>query len=179
MPTGSKSNWLLPEMRPSRSAKSEFTSRTSPPPARTNRCEETRDCRQRRLAKAGGERRHRPHPGPGPHPQQYPEPEQRQRPAGTGAAVRPATGVGGNQIGGAARQPKPIAAHTDYARIGSQFSYGENGFLKLALFGYGNVGRAFARLLASQRSVFPFRIVGIQTLRHGTAFDHRGLPLAP
>jgi len=51
--------------------------------------------------------------------------------------------------------------------------------LKLALFGYGNVGRAFARLLASQRSVFPCRIVGIQTLRHGTAFDQRGLPLDP
>jgi homoserine dehydrogenase len=51
--------------------------------------------------------------------------------------------------------------------------------LKLALFGYGNVGRSFARLLASQRRVFPFRIVAIQTLRHGTAFDQRGLPVEP
>ena len=41
------------------------------------------------------------------------------------------------------------------------------------------MGRAFARLLASQRKVFPFRIVGIQTLRHGTAYDPRGLPLEP
>jgi homoserine dehydrogenase len=51
--------------------------------------------------------------------------------------------------------------------------------LKLALFGYGNVGRAFARLLAAQRKAFPFRIVAIQTLRHGTAFDQRGLPVEP
>jgi len=51
--------------------------------------------------------------------------------------------------------------------------------LKLALFGYGNVGRAFARLLASQRKTYPFRIIAIQTLRHGTAFDQRGLPVEP
>jgi len=51
--------------------------------------------------------------------------------------------------------------------------------LKLALFGYGNVGRAFARLLAAQRKAYPFRIVAIQTLRHGTAFDQRGLPIEP
>jgi len=51
--------------------------------------------------------------------------------------------------------------------------------LKLALFGYGNVGRAFARLLAVQRKAFPFKIVAIQTLRHGTAFDQRGLPVDP
>jgi homoserine dehydrogenase len=49
----------------------------------------------------------------------------------------------------------------------------------LALFGYGNVGRAFARLLEKQRRVFPFRIVAIQTLRHGTAFDPRGLAIEP
>jgi len=41
------------------------------------------------------------------------------------------------------------------------------------------VGRAFARLLATQRKVFPFRIVGIHTLRHGSAFDQRGLPVEP
>jgi homoserine dehydrogenase len=51
--------------------------------------------------------------------------------------------------------------------------------MKLALFGYGNVARAFARLIASQHISFPFRIVAIQTLRHGTAFDQRGLPLEP
>jgi homoserine dehydrogenase len=51
--------------------------------------------------------------------------------------------------------------------------------LRLALFGYGNVGRAFARLLASQRTTYPFKIIAIQTLRHGTAFDQRGLPIEP
>jgi len=47
------------------------------------------------------------------------------------------------------------------------------------LIGYGNVGRAFARLLESQRKVFPFRIVAVHTLRHGSAFDQRGLPVEP
>ena len=47
------------------------------------------------------------------------------------------------------------------------------------MIGYGNVGRAFARLLETQRKVFPFRIVGIHTLRHGSAFDQRGLPVEP
>ncbi|PYT13586.1 MAG: hypothetical protein DMG59_20080 [Acidobacteria bacterium] len=41
------------------------------------------------------------------------------------------------------------------------------------------MARAFARLLASQRKVFPFRVVAIQTLRHGSAFDQRGLLLNP
>jgi homoserine dehydrogenase len=41
------------------------------------------------------------------------------------------------------------------------------------------VGRAFARLLEAQRKVFPFRIVAIHTLRHGSAFDQRGLPIEP
>jgi homoserine dehydrogenase len=41
------------------------------------------------------------------------------------------------------------------------------------------VGRAFARLLETQRKVFPFRIVGIHTLRRGSAFDQRGLPIEP
>jgi homoserine dehydrogenase len=41
------------------------------------------------------------------------------------------------------------------------------------------VGRAFARLLETQRKVFPFRIVAIHTLRHGSAFDQRGLPIDP
>jgi homoserine dehydrogenase len=41
------------------------------------------------------------------------------------------------------------------------------------------VGRAFARLLETQRKVFPFRIIAIHTLRHGSAFDQRGLPIEP
>jgi homoserine dehydrogenase len=36
-----------------------------------------------------------------------------------------------------------------------------------------------ARLIEAQREAFPFRIVAIQTLRHGTAFDPRGLPIEP
>lgn len=51
--------------------------------------------------------------------------------------------------------------------------------MNLALIGYGNVGKAFARLLASRRAQFPFRIVAIHTARHGTAYDQRGLPLEP
>lgn len=49
--------------------------------------------------------------------------------------------------------------------------------MKLALIGYGNVGRAFARLLESKRTSYPFRITAIQT-RRGAAFDSGGLPLA-
>ncbi len=41
------------------------------------------------------------------------------------------------------------------------------------------MGRAFARLLEAQRKIFPFRIVGVHTLRHGSAFDQRGLPIEP
>jgi homoserine dehydrogenase len=51
--------------------------------------------------------------------------------------------------------------------------------LRIALIGYGNVGRAFARLLECQRSPFPFQITGIHTARHGTAYDDVGLPLSP
>jgi homoserine dehydrogenase len=51
--------------------------------------------------------------------------------------------------------------------------------LRLALIGFGNVGRAFARLLQAKRSVFPFRITGIHTARHGTAFGEGGLPADP
>lgn len=51
--------------------------------------------------------------------------------------------------------------------------------MNLALIGYGNVGRAFARLLDAKRSVYPFRIVAINTARHGSAFDARGLPVDP
>jgi len=51
--------------------------------------------------------------------------------------------------------------------------------LNVALIGYGHVGKAFARLLERQRARYPFRIVGIHTLRHGTVVDPGGLPLAP
>lgn len=51
--------------------------------------------------------------------------------------------------------------------------------MRLALIGYGNVGKAFARLLETRRSAFPFRIVGIHTARHGTAYSDHRLPLAP
>ncbi len=47
------------------------------------------------------------------------------------------------------------------------------------MIGYGNVGRAFARLIEAKRKAFPFRIVAIQTLRHGSAFDPHGLPVDP
>lgn len=34
-------------------------------------------------------------------------------------------------------------------------------------------------MLRAQRRAFPFRIVAIHTLRHGTAYDERGLPIEP
>ncbi len=49
----------------------------------------------------------------------------------------------------------------------------------MALIGYGNVGKAFARLLHSRRNAYPFRIVGIHTARHGTAYSPRGLSVKP
>ncbi|MCS6953593.1 MAG: hypothetical protein RMK57_13575 [Bryobacterales bacterium] len=51
--------------------------------------------------------------------------------------------------------------------------------MKLALIGYGAVGRAVAVLLERYRRRFPFRIVAIHTARHGTAYDPRGLGLEP
>lgn len=51
--------------------------------------------------------------------------------------------------------------------------------MRLALLGFGNVGRALARLLAAQRSACPFQIVGIHTARHGTALAPTGLPVDP
>lgn len=51
--------------------------------------------------------------------------------------------------------------------------------LRVALIGYGNVGKAFARLLFQKRGVYPFRIVGVHTATRGTAYNHRGLDLDP
>jgi len=51
--------------------------------------------------------------------------------------------------------------------------------VKLAIIGYGNVGRALARLIHKKRREYPFRITGIHTLRHGTAVDPSGLPAEP
>jgi homoserine dehydrogenase len=51
--------------------------------------------------------------------------------------------------------------------------------MRVALIGYGNVGRAFARLLQRKHSIFPFRIVAIHTARHGSAYDPKGLPVEP
>src|SRR5215471_974709 len=50
-----------------------------------------------------------------------------------------------------------------------------NRALKLALIGYGNVGRALAKLIEAKRRDFPFTITGIHTLRHGTAIDPAGV----
>ena len=51
--------------------------------------------------------------------------------------------------------------------------------MRLALIGYGNVGRALARLLERKHAAFPFRVVAIHTARHGTAYQASGLPLEP
>lgn len=51
--------------------------------------------------------------------------------------------------------------------------------MRLALIGFGDVGRAFARLLDRKSGAFPFRITGIHTARHGTAIDLQGLSPDP
>jgi homoserine dehydrogenase len=51
--------------------------------------------------------------------------------------------------------------------------------LRIALIGYGNVGRAFAHLLERQRAAYPFRIVGIHTARHGTAYNESDPGIEP
>src|SRR5260370_14377895 len=51
--------------------------------------------------------------------------------------------------------------------------------MKLALIGYGNVGKAFARLLEAKHASLPFRIIAIHTARHGTAYSSKGLPVEP
>ena len=51
--------------------------------------------------------------------------------------------------------------------------------MNLALIGFGNVGRAFAKLLERERARYPFRVTAIHTLRHGTAFHPAGIPAVP
>jgi len=46
--------------------------------------------------------------------------------------------------------------------------------VRVALIGYGHVGRAFVRMLHEKRSVFPFRVVGIHT-RHGSVVNPAGV----
>ena len=41
------------------------------------------------------------------------------------------------------------------------------------------MGRAFAHLIQRQRAAYPFRIVGIHTARHGTAYGQDGLAVEP
>ena len=50
--------------------------------------------------------------------------------------------------------------------------------VRVALIGFGNVGRSFLRLVHAKQAVFPFRIVGVHT-RHGGAIDNNGLPPEP
>jgi homoserine dehydrogenase len=51
--------------------------------------------------------------------------------------------------------------------------------LKLALIGYGNVGRALLPILRQKASTYPFTVTGIHTLRHGTAVNPDGLTGEP
>ena len=51
--------------------------------------------------------------------------------------------------------------------------------MNIALIGFGNVGRAFAKLLHGERARYPFRIAAIHTLRHGSAYDPGGLAVSP
>jgi len=51
--------------------------------------------------------------------------------------------------------------------------------LKIALVGFGRVAQSLVRLLESRRAGHPFRIVGIHTARHGTAYGVEGLPDFP
>jgi len=49
----------------------------------------------------------------------------------------------------------------------------------VALIGYGNVAKAFARLVHKKQSAYPFRIVGVHTRQHGTAYGTAGLGVEP
>ncbi len=48
--------------------------------------------------------------------------------------------------------------------------------MRLAFIGFGNVGRALARLVGRQGSEYPFKITGVHTAHHGTAILEKGLP---
>ena len=47
--------------------------------------------------------------------------------------------------------------------------------MRLALIGFGNVGKAFTRLLQARQNVYPFRIIAVHTARHGTAYCGQGV----
>lgn len=49
--------------------------------------------------------------------------------------------------------------------------------MRIALIGYGHVGRAFAELLKTQHTAHPFRITAIHTARHGTSYN--GIDFGP
>lgn len=49
--------------------------------------------------------------------------------------------------------------------------------MRLALLGFGHVGRALARLLVDQRGRHPFAVTAIVTQRHGNVIDPRGIDL--
>lgn len=51
--------------------------------------------------------------------------------------------------------------------------------MRIALIGFGSVGRAFARLLHAKHAAYPFRIVAVHTARHGTCYEVKGLPENP
>lgn len=51
--------------------------------------------------------------------------------------------------------------------------------MRIALIGFGSVGRAFARLLHAKHAAYPFRIAGIHTARHGTSYNPKGLSETP
>lgn len=49
--------------------------------------------------------------------------------------------------------------------------------MRIALIGYGNVGRALVRLLKEKQAELPCRVTGIHTARHGTAVNPDGVSL--
>ena len=85
----------------------------------------------------------------------------------------------GHRAGPTARPSERTAQAPGGAAVGIERPHGEARVLRVALAGYGNVARAFARLLAAQRAVYPFRIVAVHTAHHGTAYDLKGLPIEP
>ena len=49
--------------------------------------------------------------------------------------------------------------------------------MRIAILGFGHVGRALARLLIEQRGRHPFAVTAIVTQRHGNVTDPRGIDL--